>query len=194
MVRSPFHFLSSQENLLTHTIEELAKTGKKARLWGKTVVERESDVLGDADPSNILPADFIIPYENQYFEPPPSNIRIELDSLNLYAPIESIDTTPSPSIYKMRSPVSFSDDKKPPEIHTYPASMTFTMTHDGIEQPQEFNFALSRDVYFVTAHPCAPSSRVKLFKSPTSPTIQQIDIGGNDQSGKPASPAHISGK
>ena len=171
----------------------MAKTGRKARLWGKTVIERESDVLGDADPSNILPADFIIPFENQYFEPPPSNIRIEMSSLNLYAPIDSIDTTPSPSIYKMRSPASASSTKKPADIHTYPASMTFTMTHDGIEQQQEFNFALSSDVDFVTAHPCAPSSRVKLFKSPTSPTIQQIDVGDNDLNGKPASPAHITG-
>ncbi|RYP90765.1 hypothetical protein DL770_003098 [Monosporascus sp. CRB-9-2] len=169
--------------------EDMARTGKKARLWGKTVIERESDVLGDADPSNVLPADFVIPNENQYFTPPPSNIRVELKSLNLSAPVDSVCPTPSLSKQATQSP----DASKPPVIHTYPASVAFTITHDGIEQQQELNMALSSDVYFVTAHPCAPSSRVKFLKSPTSPTIQQIDVGGYDFSGKSSSAAHITG-
>ncbi|RYP15035.1 hypothetical protein DL767_010362 [Monosporascus sp. MG133] len=169
--------------------EDMARTGKKARLWGKTGIERESDVLGDADPSNVLPADFVIPNENQYFTPPPSNIRVELKSLNLSAPVDSVRPTPSLRKQATQSP----DASKPPVIHTYPASVTFAITHDGTEQQQELNMALSSDVYFVTAHPCAPSSRVKFLKSPTSPTIQQIDVGGYDFSGKSSSAAHITG-
>ncbi|RYO80881.1 hypothetical protein DL764_009840 [Monosporascus ibericus] len=169
--------------------EDMARTGKKARLWGKTVIERESDVLGDADPSNVLPADFVIPSENQYFTPPPSNIRVELKSLNLSTPVDSVRPTPSLRKQATQSP----DASKPPVIHTYPASAAFTITHDGIEQQQELNIALSSDVYFATAHPCAPSSRVKFLKSPTSPTIQQIDVGGYDFSGKSSSAAHTTG-
>ncbi len=176
--------------LCLYSIDDMARTGRKARLWGKTVVERESDVLGDGDPANVLPADFIIPHENQYFAPPPANIRVEFRSLNLSSSVDSIRST-----HLLQKRLStLSDVSKTFEIHTYPASMAFTMTHDEIEQQREFNFALTHDVYFVTAHPCAPSSRVKLFKSPTSPTIQQIDVAGNDFNGKSSSPAHITGK
>ncbi|KAI0124741.1 hypothetical protein BJ170DRAFT_474168 [Xylariales sp. AK1849] len=169
--------------------DDVAQTGKKARLWGKTTIERESDVLGDADPSNVLPADFIIPHENHYPEPPPSNIRIDLKSLDLFAPVDSVHTTPT--MEKDFTP--FSEHSKAPEIHTYPASLTFKMTHDGIEKEEECIFTLAKDIYFVTAHPCTPSSRVKFFKSPTSPTIQQIEVEGNDWNTKASSPAHITG-
>lgn len=156
-------------------------------MWGKTIVERESDVLGDGEPSSVLPADFILPHESQYLESPPSNIRVELKSLDLSAPVDDARSMP----FLEKWPSSFSDTNKPPEIHTYPASMAFTMTHDDIDQQQEFEFNLRNDVYFATAHPCAPSNRVKFFKSPTSPTIQQIDVVGNEFSG---SSAHILGK
>ncbi|KAI1392426.1 uncharacterized protein F4822DRAFT_391018 [Hypoxylon trugodes] len=179
-------------NVAVDTIPaDIARTGRKARIYGKTTIERESDVLGDADPSNVLPADFIIPYENSYANPPPSNVRIELKSLNLYAPIDSVSTTPTAD--KGFHPFSDSTKEKAPEIHTYPASVTFTMSHDALDQEEYHNFALSNDVYFVTAHPCVASSYVKYFKSPTSPTIQQIDVGGHDLNGKSSSPAHITG-
>ncbi|KAI1077038.1 hypothetical protein F5B20DRAFT_553894 [Whalleya microplaca] len=168
---------------------DISRTGRKARLWGKTAIERESDVLGDADASNVLPADFIIPHENTYSNPPPSNIRIELRALNLFAPVDSVHTTPT--IEQQLNP--FSTASKDPEIHTYPASVAFTVSHDGISQDEDVNFALSNDVYFVTAHPCVPSSYVKYFKSPTSPTIQQVDVSGHDTNGKPSSSAHITG-
>ncbi|KAK8102777.1 hypothetical protein PG984_015923 [Apiospora sp. TS-2023a] len=163
--------------------------GKKARLWGKTIVERESDVLGDADPSNVLPADFIIPLENQYAEPPPSNIRIELKSLDLLAPVDSAHSTPTTE----RNMTPFSDFSTVSEIHTYPATTSFTITHDSLEQGEDLDFSLTKDVYFVTAHPCVPSSRVKLLKSPTSPTIQQVDVEGHDWNSKAPSSAYITG-
>ncbi|KAK8005267.1 hypothetical protein PG990_011304 [Apiospora arundinis] len=170
--------------------DDVARTGKKARLWGKTIVERESDVLGDADPSNVLPADFIIPHENHYAEPPPSNIRIELRSLDLLAPVDSAHSTPTTE-KDMMTP--FSDFSTVSEIHTYPATTSFTMTHDSLEQGEDVDFALAKDVYFVTAHPCVPSSRVKLLKSPTSPTIQQVDVEGHDWNSKASSSAYITG-
>lgn len=170
---------------------DLARTGKKARIWGKTIIERESDVLGDADPGNVLPADFIIPHENSYPNSPPSNIRIELKSLNFYAPIDSVSTTPTGD--KGFRPFSDHSKEKDQEIHTYPASVTFTMSHDALDRDEYHNYALSNDVYFVTAHPCVASSYVKYFKSPTSPTIQQIDVDNHDINGKPSSPAHITG-
>ncbi|KAK6952396.1 hypothetical protein Daesc_006932 [Daldinia eschscholtzii] len=177
-------------NLLT-IVADLARTGRKARIWGKTTIERESDVLGDADPSSVLPADFIIPYENAYPNPPPSNIRIDLKSLNLNAPLDSVSTTPTTD--RSFRPFSGSNQETGTEIHTYPASVSFTMSHDRLERDEEHSFTLSNDVYFVTAHPCVASSYVKYFKSPTSPTIQQIDVGGHDFSGKSSSPAHITG-
>ncbi|KAI8632803.1 hypothetical protein F5Y19DRAFT_462601 [Xylariaceae sp. FL1651] len=169
--------------------DDMAKTGKKARIWGKASIERESKVLGDADPSDVLPADFIIPHEATYPNRPPSNIRIELKSLNLVAPIES-GRTPS-SLDEQSTP--FSESKTSPEIQTYPAFVAFSMSHDATELNVDFNFSLANDVYFVTAHPCVASSYVKYLKSPSSPTIQQIDVAGHDFNGKPSSPAHITG-
>ncbi|KAI0848373.1 hypothetical protein F5Y00DRAFT_238234 [Daldinia vernicosa] len=170
---------------------DVARTGRKARIWGKTTIERESDVLGDADPSSVLPADFIIPYENAYPNPPPSNIRVELKSLNLNASVDNGSTTPTTD--RNFRPVSNPNKEEGAGIQTYPASVTFTISHDALEKDEYHKFALSNDVYFVTAHPCVASSYVKYFKSPTSPTIQQIDVGGHNFNGKSASAAHITG-
>ncbi|KAI0542752.1 hypothetical protein GGR58DRAFT_169600 [Xylaria digitata] len=168
--------------------DDVTKIGKKARIWGKATVERESNVLGDADPSDVLPADFIIPHEATYPNRPPSNIRIEFRSLNLRVPASSVKTTPS--IDRLSS---CSESNKTSKTESYTASLAFSMSHDATDQDVHFNFSLSNDVYFLTAHPCAASSYVKYLKSPSSPTIQQIDVGGHDFNGKPSSPAHITG-
>ncbi|KAJ3953494.1 hypothetical protein N0V92_010037 [Colletotrichum tropicale] len=165
---------------------DMKKTGRQARLWGKTHVERDSCVLGDADPSSVLPADFIIPYENNYSEPPPS-LTIDFLSLNLSAPVDSVDTTPTEEFVTPLSDVTRSS-----EIHTYPSSISFSVGSLGGES-KEHNFALSNDIHFVTAHPCAPSSHVKVMRSPSSPTIQQIDVDGTGIGGKSSSPATITG-
>lgn len=167
----------------------MTKTGKKARLWGKLAVERESDVLGDADFANVLPADFIVPYENNYAEPPPASIRIGLKSLDLNSQADSVQSTPA--FEEDMTP--FSEYTQTSDIRTYPASLAFTMTHDGLEGEQKLEFSLAKDVYFVTAHPCAPSSYVKYFKSPTSPTIQHIDLENQDWNAKATAPANITG-
>ncbi|KAK8073766.1 hypothetical protein PG994_004665 [Apiospora phragmitis] len=134
-----------------------------------------------------IPADFITPLENHYAEPPPSNIRIELKSLDLLTPVDSAHSTPTTE----RDMTPFSDFSTVSEIHTYPATTSFTMTHDSLEQGEDHDFSLAKDVYFVTAHPCVPSSRVKLLKSPTSPTIQQVDVEGHDWNSKAPSSAYI---
>ncbi|KAI1335360.1 hypothetical protein F5Y15DRAFT_398406 [Xylariaceae sp. FL0016] len=169
--------------------DDVTKVGRKARIWGKVAIEKESSVLGDADPSGVLPADFIIPHEATYAAKPPSNIRIELKSLNLFAPVDSVQTTPT--VEKQFTP--FSDEISVREINTYPASVAFIMSHDGLDQDVDLDVALSNDVNFVTAHPCVASSYVKYMKSPTSPTIQQIDVGGHGFLGKSSSSAHITG-
>ncbi|KAI1359220.1 hypothetical protein F5Y08DRAFT_85772 [Xylaria arbuscula] len=164
--------------------DDVTKIGKKARIWGKASVERESNVLGDADPSDVLPADFIIPHEATYSNRPPSNIRIELKSLDFRLP----DITASTE----RSSLS-SESNHITKGESYMTSLAFSMSHDSTDQVIDFDLSLTNDVYFVTAHPCAASSYVKYLKSPTSPTIQQIDVGGHDFNGKPSSPAHTTG-
>ncbi|KAI1156308.1 hypothetical protein F4825DRAFT_322750 [Nemania diffusa] len=168
--------------------DDVTKIGRKARIWGKAAIERESSVLGDADPSDILPADFIIPHEATYPNRPPSNIRIEFKSLDLDASFSSVNTTPSIAGLE---PLNESDTT--PRIRDYTASMAFSMSHDATDHDADLKFSLTNDVYFVTAHPCVASSYVKYLKSPSSPTIQQIDVGGHDFNGKPSSPAHITG-
>ncbi|KAK1717557.1 hypothetical protein BDP67DRAFT_396005 [Colletotrichum lupini] len=153
--------------------DDMKKTGKQARLWGKTHVERESCVLGDADPSSVLPADFIIPYENNYSEPPPS-LSISLTSLNLSAPVDSTRTTPTEETVM----TPFSDVTRAHELYTYPASISFSVGPNGGEA-KEHQFSLMKDIHFVTAHPCHPSSHVRVLRSPSSPTIQQIDVDGS---------------
>ena len=143
-------------------------------------------MLGDADPSMVLPADFIIPYENIYTQPPPT-LWIDLKSINLYAPVDSVHTTPTEETPTPLSEVTDATSAtKPAEIRTYPASITFSVTSEdqsGSTSEREHTLTLAKDVYFVTAHPCVPSQHVKFMKSPTSPTIQQVDLSGHSAAG-----------
>ncbi|KAF7547081.1 hypothetical protein G7046_g9122 [Stylonectria norvegica] len=167
--------------------EDMAHLGKKARLWAKKRIEKESSILGDADDEQVLPADFIIPHENSYSTPPPM-ININLRSLELLAPANSIQTTP----FTDPTPPSTSSGRKTPELLSYPANANFAISLDG-QAPEAYSFSLSYDVNFVTAHPCAPPQRVRFLKSPTSPTIQQIDVFGSEMLGKSSRSAHRTG-
>lgn len=183
--------------------EDSHYVGKRARLWGKLSIERESAVLGDADPSSVLPADFILPFENIYPDGPPPSLHIELRSLDLFAPVDSVHTTPTEEHSSQTLPTPFSDastaTRAPPEIHTYPAAIAFSVTStstpltaDASQSPvvteNEYTFALTNDIHFVTAHPCVPSQHVRILKSPSSPTIQQIDLSGSSLGGNAAMP------
>lgn len=80
-----------------------------------------------------------------------------------------------------------------PELLSYPARIRFLVSTSEIAE-EAHTFALSYDINFVTAHPCSPSQRVKFLKSPTSPTIQQIDVSGSDMLGKNSRSAQRIGK
>ncbi|KAK4187315.1 hypothetical protein QBC35DRAFT_237387 [Podospora australis] len=163
--------------------EDARHVDRKARIWGKRAIEQESNVLGDADPNSVLPADFIIPFENIYKDRAPPMIRVELKALTLYAPVDSVRTTPTETF----GATPMSNSTCAPEIHTYPAAVSFTVTDIDTDEETEHVYALSKDVNFVTAHPCVPSQHVKIMKSPSSPTIQQVDLSGHGLSGKTAS-------
>lgn len=141
-------------------------------------------MLGNADPSSVLPADFIIPTENSYLEPPPA-VSIELRSLVFSPARDALDTPPD------ERESGLAGDVSKHKISTYSSSLTFSASRDGEER--EHVFSLSRDVYFVTAHPCAPSQYVKYVKSPSSPTIQQIDVSGQGVPGKVSTFASVTG-
>jgi hypothetical protein len=166
--------------------EDAHQVDKKARLWGKKAVEKESNVLGDTDPSSVLPADFIIPFENVYRDKAPPTLDIELKALSLLAPVDSVHTTPSEE-YEATPASDASRLSRPPQIHTYAAAVTFTVADVDSEEAKEYTYALAKDINFVTAHPCVPSQHVKIMKSPSSPTIQQVDLSGSGISGRAAS-------
>ncbi|KFA60560.1 hypothetical protein S40285_07355 [Stachybotrys chlorohalonatus IBT 40285] len=167
--------------------EDMSHLGKKARLWGKKKVERESSIIGDGDENSVLPADFVIPHENTYAATPPA-VYIDFQSLELLSPATSVQATPLSDI----TPTPFTGESKSPELLTYPADVNFVVSVNG-EAPTQYTFSLSYDISFVTAHPCAPSSRVKILSSPSSPTIQQIDISGSDMLGKTSRPEQRTG-
>ncbi|KAI6340833.1 hypothetical protein MCOR30_002378 [Pyricularia oryzae] len=193
---------------------ESSRLGRQARIWGKAAIERQSSVLGDGDLGSVLPADFIIPFENLYKGLPPPALWIELKALNLFARPDSESTTPAAELstpLTQLTETTASSSKTSPDIQTYPAAVKFTVGRiddyndygdglgdDGVEK--EYTFNLTHDVYFATAHPCVPSQHVKVLKSPSSPTIQQIDlesstdsINNENFSNKRSSPVNITG-
>ncbi|KAB5562990.1 hypothetical protein GE09DRAFT_960885 [Coniochaeta sp. 2T2.1] len=179
--------------------EDAEHINKKARLWFKAQIERDSHVLGDADPSMVLPADFIIPHENVYAEPPPT-LWIDLKALNLYVPVDSVHTTPTeetPAPTPLSEAPTTTSTTAAAEIKTYPAALDFKVGSEdalGNVTEKEYTFVLAKDVYFVTAHPCVPSQHVRIMKSATSPTIQQINLSGSGPGtpGTPSTPGHSS--
>ncbi|KUI74542.1 hypothetical protein VM1G_10176 [Cytospora mali] len=157
--------------------EDVKHTDRQARLWGKLAIERESSILGaGGDEDAILPADFVVPYENNYKVPPPT-IRVELKALDLSATLDSVRTTPT-----LEVATPFSDATSQPEIKRYTPSITFNVATWGDDKDKQYTFGMAKDVYFVTAHPCVPSHHVRILKSPSSPTIQQIDLSGYPRS------------
>ncbi|UNI24154.1 hypothetical protein JDV02_009926 [Purpureocillium takamizusanense] len=155
--------------------DDLAHLGKRARIWGKKRLERESSILGDAKEDSVLPADFIVPHETGYSAAPPS-VHVELLALDLSAPAASVPATPLTEL--IPTPSTAAPAGKPPEMLSYPASLRFSVSVDGRDD-EELVYPLTYDISFVTAHPCAPSHRVRMLKSPSSPTIQKIDVSGS---------------
>ncbi|KIH91513.1 hypothetical protein SPBR_01260 [Sporothrix brasiliensis 5110] len=160
---------------------DMRKVNRRARLWGKTAIERESSVLGDAEPESVLPADFVIPYEAVYKQVPPKNTRVDLQRFQLYSaqdpnrpPKKAGDGSIEPA-----DRAAEGDTETPKgRVGPYAAEASFVVSSDG-GPGRILKYDLAYDIYFVTAHPCVPSQRVKVVKSPSSPTIQQIDVTGD---------------
>ncbi|KAK2598927.1 hypothetical protein QQS21_005605 [Conoideocrella luteorostrata] len=154
--------------------EDMAQLGKKARLWGKKKVERESSILGNGKENSVQAGDFIIPHENKYAKPPPA-VYAELLSLDLNSSPEPVTATP---LSEMVPTPTVEHCTKCPELISYPARLKFFVSIGGGRE-EEYECPLTYDVNFVTAHPCAPSQRVRVVKSPGSPTIQKVDSVGD---------------
>lgn len=161
------------------TEDDIAKLGKKSRIWAKKRLERDSSIVGDNKDENISPAEFIIPHENMYTEMPPGTF-IEMRSLQLSAAAESLHPTPFAEIVPTPT---HETSPAAPDLPSHPAVLKFAVLIDGQTEKQH-NIRLFYDVNFVTAHPCAPSHRVRFLKSPSSPTIQDIDASGQGRLGQ----------
>ncbi|KAG9250093.1 uncharacterized protein F5Z01DRAFT_427349 [Emericellopsis atlantica] len=157
--------------------DDLQRLGKKARIWGKKRIERDSYILGDGDESNLEPGDFTMPHENNY-EQRPAAAAIELRSFKLLRSVEAVH--PSPLSEFTGTPLT--ESTAAPDLPSYPAKLIFSVTIGGARS-EDFTFPLTYDISFVTAHPCSPSRKVRFVKSPSSPTIQQIDVSGKNMLG-----------
>ncbi|KHN98829.1 uncharacterized protein MAM_03291 [Metarhizium album ARSEF 1941] len=157
--------------------DDMAQLGKKARLWGKKKVERESSILGSGKENSVQAADFIIPHENKYTTPPPA-VHVELLSLDLTSAPEAVPATP---LSEMVPTPTVEHCTKYPELISYPAGCKFFVSIGGSKE-EEYQYPLTYDVNFVTAHPCAPSQRVRVVRSPaSSPTMQHVNgMGGSE--------------
>ncbi|TVY83148.1 hypothetical protein LSUE1_G002654 [Lachnellula suecica] len=149
----------------------------KPRIWHKSAIETNGNVIGGADPSTVLPGDFVLPSNESVQQP----LVVNFESLDLFAAADSVRTsmeetaTPSTSFSRL------------PKLVTYSAMMKFTIKVDG-EEGKEVNLALTFDIHFVTAHPCAPSSHTDVLKSPTSPSFHTANESPQKSPGSPGSP------
>jgi len=146
----------SPETLLTFP-QVLLRT-KKPRIFHKTAIEHDSNVIGGADASSVLPGDFILPSEESTQK---QALAIKLESLDLFVAAESVHTTPTKD-----DPTPLSNFSETPGIQTYSALMQFSVDSDG-EDKKEINLELRHDVKFVTAFPCVSSPHAEILKSPT---------------------------
>jgi len=158
--RFSLHRMTRQ--IVTITIEADVDIGKP-RIWEKHEIEHDSNVIGGADISSILPGDFLLVSDSLV----PTTPLVTFESLDLIAG-ESNETpdgeTPQNGITGV------------PRIQTYSAAMRFLV--DSGEEKKEINFALTYDVQFVTAHPCVSSKSMDLLNSPASPTEQFPNSNG----------------
>ncbi|EFW99160.1 hypothetical protein CMQ_5581 [Grosmannia clavigera kw1407] len=161
---------------------------RRARIWGKAAIERGSYVLGDADPASVLPADFVIPFETTYKEQPPAHTQIELRRFELS---DNSESAAEGQDHEIRPKETGNSTKAgsgtaKASIFKSAAAVSFGLSSDGGPE-KAYTYTLLYDIYFVTAHPCVVSQRVKVLKSPSSPTIQQVDVTGSGFAGHASS-------
>lgn len=109
----------------------------------------------------------------------PPGVLIELLSLQLAPAAQSLHPTPLAEIIPTPTLEHFPDA---PDLPSHPATLNFTVLIDG-QTERTHKISLYYDVNFVTAHPCAPSHRVRFMKSPSSPTIREVDASGTNTLG-----------
>ncbi|KAM3534654.1 hypothetical protein MY4038_002066 [Beauveria bassiana] len=167
--------------------EDVANLGKKSRIWAKRRLERDSSIAGDGEEESASPADFTMPWENRYQSPPP-NVFVDFASLELSPSALSLHPTPLPEI--MATPRH--ESAPAPDLFSRPASLVFRVGIDGIPDRQHI-ISLLYDVNFVNAHPCSPPRGVRFVKSPSSPTIREIDVSGEASLGNASRALHRMG-
>jgi hypothetical protein len=133
-------------------------------------------VIAGADPSSVLPGDFLFPADDSSQQP----IAVTLTSLDLFASLDSVHSeTPTKEL-----PTPSTNVTEPAEIQTYSALMQFSVVVNG-EDVKALDVALSHDVFFATAHPCVPSSHVDtLLRLSRSPSSQAAEQGQSKSFGK----------
>lgn len=135
-------------------------------------------MIGGADASSVLPGDFVLPSDESVQKP----LAVTFESLDLFASADSVHT----SVEETTPLTGVSDDS--PRIQTYSAMLRFVVEAEG-EEKKEVNVALSHDPYFVTAHPCIPSTHSDVLKSPTTPSFHTVNESPAGSPGLPASPS-----
>lgn len=128
-----------------------------------------------------------MPWENRYKTPPP-NVYVNFGALQLSPSNVSLHPTPLPEI--MATPRH--ESAPAPDLFSQPASLTFRVGIDGLPDRQHI-FSLLYDVTFVNAHPCSPPRGVRFVKSPSSPTIREIDVSGEASLGNTSRALHRMG-
>ncbi|CAG8956546.1 hypothetical protein HYFRA_00003935 [Hymenoscyphus fraxineus] len=156
-------FLTIFFGLNTNWCAGLPKT-EKPRIWNTSLVETRGSVLGEADPSLVLPGDFVVPPD----ESTQKSISVIFESLDLFSSLDSAAT----SVYE--TPGTETTDFFASKIKTYSAMMRFSLDIEG-KGKKEANLALSHDVNFVTAHPCIPSQFTDIIRCSTSPSFQKSE-------------------
>jgi hypothetical protein len=136
----------------------------KARIWHKSAIEHDGNVIGGADTSSVLPGDFTLPSEESTQQ---EAFSIKLESLDFFATVDSEPSTPK----KEEPTPSDTSEADVPSIKTYSAMMRFSVDADQQEK-KEISLELRNDVYFVTAFPCVSSPHMSILKTPTSPSFQ----------------------
>ncbi|CAG8978110.1 hypothetical protein HYALB_00000783 [Hymenoscyphus albidus] len=152
----------------------LPKT-EKPRIWNTSLIETRGSVLGEADPSLVLPGDFIIPSDESTQKP----LSVIFESLDLFASLDSAAN----SVYE--TPGTETTEFVAPRIKTYSAMMRFSLDIEG-KGKKEANLAVSHDVNFVTAHPCILSQFTNIIRSSTSPSFQKSEQSAMQPSSIPA--------
>ncbi|TVY45019.1 hypothetical protein LSUB1_G000745 [Lachnellula subtilissima] len=133
------------------------QTGKP-RIWCKKEIEAHGNLIGGTDPSSVLPGDFVLPSDESLQQP----LAVNLECLHLLPIVDSVRT----SIDETPTPLTGNTDS--PRIQTYSAMINFVIEVDG--EKKDVNLTLIHDARFVTAHPCIPSTKTYLLKSPTTPS------------------------